>query len=144
VAIDVAQRSAHEFQAFSASQLTRDLRSSKAAYWIYVTEAATSAPTVVPALVGAAGVRQVAVWKWPTPSVPIGVHIYAIDPAALSFPTDRVVVSPEALERLVTELEAAKGAGQATAARLVPLLEVSPSSTLTDGLLVRLHRVAGL
>jgi hypothetical protein len=75
--------------------------------------------------------------------VPFGVHIYAIDPAILAFPSNRVVVSPEALERLVAELEAAKGGGRATAARLVPLLEVTSRSAATDALLVRLRHEAG-
>jgi 4-amino-4-deoxy-L-arabinose transferase-like glycosyltransferase len=143
IAIDVAPRNVNQFQAYTAGRLTRGLRASGAAYWIYATETATSAPTIVSALPGAGGVREVAHWSWPTSTVPIGIHIYAIDPPALTFPADRLVVSPEALGRLVVELEAAGTAGRATATRLLAVVDVSPPSATTDGLLIRLRLVAG-
>ncbi|HXI80490.1 MAG TPA: glycosyltransferase family 39 protein [Verrucomicrobiae bacterium] len=144
IAIDIAPRNVNEYQAYSASKLTADLRTSTAAYWIYATEAATSAPTIVPALTGAAGIREIAHWTWPTATIPIVVNIFALDPAELAFPSGHVVVSPEALERLVAELQASPSTGRATAATLVPELQVSPPSPTTAALLAQLRLVAGL
>jgi hypothetical protein len=143
IAIDVAPRNVNEFQGFEASTLARQLRESGATYWIYATEAATSAPEIVDALGGAPGVEEVGSWSWPTPTIPVGLHVYRIDPPTLAFPTDRLHVSAEALERLVAELEAAGPAGRATAANLADEIVVDPASSATDGLLARLRTVAG-
>jgi hypothetical protein len=143
IAIDVAPRNVNEYQAFSAATLTRDLRESGATTWIYATEAATSAPEIVNALVGASGVTDVASWSWATPTIPIGLHIYRFDPGALTFPTDRLHVSAEALERLVSSLEAGGSAGPLTAANLANEVVVAPASAATDALLERLRTLAG-
>jgi hypothetical protein len=143
IAIDVAPRNVNEFQAFAASTLARQLRESGATIWIYATEAATSAPEIVDALVGAPGVEELATWSWPTPTIPVGLHVYRIDPTALAFPVDRLHVSAEALDRLVTELEAAGPAGGATAATLVREVVAAPASAATDALLKRLRMLAG-
>ena len=143
VAIDVAPRNVNEFQAFSASRLSHDIRASGASYWVYATQTATSAPTIVPALAGAGGIRELMQWTWPTSTIPIAVHVYAIDPAGVSFPGNRLIVSPEALDRLVSGLEAAGPAGRATAGTLAGIIEVSPASPTTAALLDRLRRVAG-
>ncbi len=143
ISIDVAPRNVNEYQAFSAATLARDLRESGATIWIYATEAATSAPEIVDALVGVPGVEEAASWSWPTPTVPIGLHIYRIDPAALDFPTNRLHVSAEALDRLVASLEAAGATGKATAAGLADEIVVAPASAATDALLARLRALAG-
>jgi hypothetical protein len=143
IAIDVAPRNVNEYQAFAASTLARDLRESGATIWIYGTEAATSAPEIVNALAGAPGVTEVGSWSWPTPTIPVGLHIYRIDPAMLAFATDRLHVSAEALDRLVTSLAAAGPAGRATAATLADHVVVAPASAATDALLARLRTLAG-
>ncbi len=143
IAIDVAPRNVNEYQAFAAATLSRELRESGATVWIYATEAATSAPEIVNALVGAPGVQGAASWSWPTPTIPVGLHIYRIDAAALAFPTDRLHVSAEALDRLVAALGAAGAAGQTTAAHLADKIVVAPASAATDALLARLRALAG-
>jgi hypothetical protein len=143
IAIDVAPRNINEYQAFAAGTLARELRESGATIWIYATEAATSAPEIVNALVGAQGVTEAASWSWPTPTIPVGLHIYRIDTATLAFPTDRLHVSGEALDRLVAGLEAAGEAGRATAADLIDEIVVAPASAATDALLARLRTLAG-
>jgi hypothetical protein len=143
IAMDVAPRNVNEFEAFSAAELAKDLRESGAGLYVYATEAATSAPEVVHALDGAPGVTEVASWTFPAPSIPVGIHIYRIDPAALNFPTDRLHVSPEALERLVGELEAAGDTGRATAAALSEEVVVTPATPATDALIARLRALGG-
>ena len=142
IAVDIAPRNINEFQAFSADELTRDLRASGANLWVYATEAATSAPEVVNALRDAPGVTEVASWSWPTPTIPVGVHVYRIDPAALDVATDQLHVSPEALERLVGQLEAAGAAGRATAANIADEVVITPPSAATDALIARLRALA--
>lgn len=143
IAIDVAPRNVNEFQGFAASTLARQLRESGATYWIYATEAATSAPEIVGALEGAPGVEEVGTWSWPTPTIPVGLHVYRIDGPELDFPTGRLHVSAEALERLVAMLEAAGTGARPTAANLADQVVVDPASSATDGLLARLRTVAG-
>jgi hypothetical protein len=143
IAIDVAPRNVNEFEAFSAAELAKDLRESGATLYVYATEAATSAPEAVNALDGAPGVTEVMTRSWPTPTIPVGIHVYRIDPAALDFPSDAVHVSPEALERLVGQLEAAGEAGRDTAAGLADNVVVTPASPATDALLARLRSIAG-
>ena len=143
ISIDEAPRNVNEFGAFSANELAKDLRASGARLYVYATEAATSAPTVVDALEGAPGVTEVATWTFPTPTIPVGIHVYRIDPGALDLPTDKVHLSAKALERLVGELEAAGEAGKKTAAGLVDKLVVAPATPATDALLARLRALAG-
>ena len=144
IAIDIAPRNRNEFQGFAAERLTERLRSTGVDIWIYATEAATSAPTIVHALAGAPGVEEIAAWSWPTPTIPIGVHVYAIDRPALAFDTDEIHVSIEALERLVTMLEADGGGDAAsTAANLAEHVVVSPPSPAGAALIERLRVVAG-
>ncbi len=145
IAIDVAPRNVNEYQAFAAATLARDLRESGATIWIYATEAATSAPEIVHALAGAPGVEEAGSWAWPSvaAAIPVGLHIYRIDAAALAFPTDRLHVSAEALDRLVAAIEAAGAAGKTTAANLAGDVVVAPASAATDALLERLRTLAG-
>jgi hypothetical protein len=143
IAMDIAPRNVNEYQAFSASTLTRELRRSGVTTWIYATEAATSAPEIVDALAAAPGVSEVGSWSWPTPTIPIGLHVYRIDGAALAFPAARLHVSADALARLVAAVEAAGPAGQGTAARLTAEIVVEPASAATEALLARLRAAAG-
>ncbi|MFL5727390.1 MAG: hypothetical protein ACJ77F_13730 [Chloroflexota bacterium] len=143
IAIDVAPRNVNEFEAFSAAELAKDLRESGADLYVYATEAATSAPTVVNALDGVPGLTEVASWTFPAPSIPVGIHLYRVDPDALHFATDRVHVSPEALERLVGQLEAAGDAGRPTARNLADRVVVTPPTAATDALIVRLKQLGG-
>ncbi len=139
IAIDVVARNANEYQAFNAHRLVRDLRASGATYWIYVTQASTSAPSIVPVLATAPGIREVAHWTFPTSTEPIGVHVYAIDPAALAFPVNRIVVSPEALDRLVGMLERAGAVGRPAACRIAASVDVEPPSAASSALVARLR-----
>jgi hypothetical protein len=144
IAIDVAPRNVNELQGFAAGRLTDRLRSTGVDVWIYGTEAASSAPTIVHALAGAPGIKEVAAWSWPTSTIPIEIHVYAIDRPALAFDTDELHVSIEALERLVTMLEAEGGAAaSSTAANLAEHVVVSPPSPAGEGLLERLRVLAG-
>jgi 4-amino-4-deoxy-L-arabinose transferase-like glycosyltransferase len=144
IALDIAPRNVNEFQGFAAGRLTEQLRSAGVDFWIYATEAATSAPTVVHALAGAPGVEEVAAWSFPTPTIPIEVHAYAIDRPALAFDTDELHISIEALERLVTILEADGGGPVAsTAANLAEHVVVSPPSPAGAALIERLRALAG-
>lgn len=142
IAIDVGPRNVNEYQAFAAETLARRLRESGATVWIYATEAAVTAPEIVDALVDAPGVVEVASWSWPTPTIPIGLHAYRFDSSALAFPTDRLHVSAEALDRLVSGLEAAGTAGRATAANLIGEIVLDPESATTEALLERLRTLA--
>jgi hypothetical protein len=143
ISIDVAPRNVNEFQAFSAAELVKDLRQSHATLYVYATEAATSAPEVVHALDDAPGLTEVATWTFPAPSIPVGIHVYRVDPAALAFPSERIHVSPEALERLVGQLEAAGAAGRETAASLADEVVVASPTPATDALIARLRALGG-
>ncbi len=144
IAIDVQPRNVNEFQGFAAGRLADRLRSTGVDVWIYGTETATSAPTIVHALADTPGFVEIAAWSWPTPTVPIEMHVYAVDGAALAFDTDEIHVSIEALERLVVMLESDGGAAaRSTAANLAEHVVVSPPSPGSDALIQRLRVVAG-
>ncbi len=144
IAIDIAPLNRNMFQGFAAGRLTERLRSTGVDIWIYATEAATSAPTIVHALPGAPGVEEIAAWSWPTPTIPIDVRVYVIDRAALAFDTDEIHVSIEALERLVNMLEAdGRVVSASTAANLAEHVVVSPPSPAGAALIERLRVLAG-
>jgi len=141
ISIDIAPKNVNEFQAFSASTLVAQLKKAGAQYWIYTTGTTTSAPTIIPALEGATGFEQIAHWSFARPrGGPIDTYIYRIDLDKLAFPTDRIHIAPDALERMVALVEG-KGA-TALAGRLAAQLVADPRSGATDALLERL-RVLG-
>jgi hypothetical protein len=144
LAADIAPRNANEFQAFFLARLSRDIRADGVRYWIYATEAETSAPEIVEALPEMGGVHELASWQFPTSApIPIGLHVYEVAADQLTVVGGAFVVSPAALARLVALLEAEPAVGKATAARLVDRIVVRPAGPATDALLTRLRVVAG-
>lgn len=141
VSIDIAPKNVNEFQAFSAGTLIAQLKKTGAQYWIYSTGTTTSAPTIIPAIDGAAGFEQIAHWSFARPrGEPIDTYVYRLDLEHLAIDTARIHVAPDALERLVALIER-KGA-TALAARLAGQVVADPRSDATDALIERL-RVLG-
>ena len=141
VSVDIAPRNVNEFLAFSAGALIAQLRRSGADYYAYTTGTATSAPTIIAALQGAAGFEQVAHWSIPRArGGPIETFVYRLDLANLAFDTDRIQMAPDALERMVALIE--REEATQLAKRLAPQVEAAPRSEATDALLARLRSVA--
>ena len=141
VSIDIQPRNINEFQAFSASRLIAQLRTSEVAYWVYSTGNTSSAPTIIPALEGAAGFEQVAHWAFPRPrGGPIDTYVYQLDLDRLALNTGRLHIAPDALERMVMLVESKRAT--LLARRLAAQVVADPRSAATDILIDRL-RVLG-
>jgi 4-amino-4-deoxy-L-arabinose transferase-like glycosyltransferase len=137
VSIDIAPKNVNEFQAFSAGTFIAQLRKSGAEYWVYSTGTTTAAPTIIPALEGAAGFEQIAHWAFARPrGVPIETYVYRLDLELLAIDTDRILVAPDALERMVALIE--REGAAALAGRLATQVVAAPRTDATDALLERL------
>jgi 4-amino-4-deoxy-L-arabinose transferase-like glycosyltransferase len=142
VSIDIAPRNINEFQAFSASEFIAQLRKSGAQYWVYSTGLTTSAPTIIPALEGATGFERVAHWSFARArDEPINTYVYRVDLDRLALDTNRIVMAPDALKRMVALIDS-KGAAD-LARRLAPQIVADPRTDATDALIGRLRQLAG-
>jgi hypothetical protein len=148
ISMDTAPRNVAEYQAFRASAITNRLRSTGARYLIYTTGAPTSAATLIPALETGSGVSRVATWTFPYARAGGGSgvltsDVFKIEPGAALNPGN-LFIAPDALARLVAQLEASPGSETAqVAARLVDRIRITPSGPGDAALLDRLHRLAG-
>lgn len=141
VAVDIAPRNVNEFQAFSAGTLIAQLQRSGADFWAYTTGSTTSAPTIIPALQGAAGFEQVAHWSVARArGEPIETFVYRLDLASLTLEPGRLMMAPDALERIVALIE--RKSATALAQRIAPQVEVTPRTAESDVLLERLRQMA--
>ncbi len=143
VAIDVAPIKANQFNVFSASQMVRLLRDSKALYYIYPITEARSSKMVLNLLTPENGFTEIGPPRSYTgPTDTIDVHTYRVDQERLSIPADRIFVAPDALERLTDRLEADAAHGATAAGNLVDRI-VPPADGSEMALLARLKALAG-
>lgn len=141
ISVDIAPKNVNEYQAFSASMLTSQLRRSGAAYWVYSTGTTTSAPTIIPALQDATGFEAVAHWAFARPrGGPIDTYVYRLDLDRIALDTGRIHVAPDALERMVRFVESE--AATDLARRLVSQVVPTPGTAATDALVERLRQLA--
>ncbi len=142
VAIDTAPIKANQFNVYSSSQMTKQFRDANALYYVYPITRARSSKEVLNVLTPENGFTELDMRTYTGPSDTIDVHTYKIDLAKLNIPPDKIFISAEALDRLVTKLEGSPSAG-ATAAgnlldRIVPAADGSEAA-----LLDRLKTLAG-
>jgi 4-amino-4-deoxy-L-arabinose transferase-like glycosyltransferase len=138
VSVDTAPKNVNEFQAFSAGTLIAQLRKSGADYWVYTIGTTTSAPTIIQALSDATGFEQVAHWSFTrSRGAPLDTYVYKLDLDRLALDTDRMLMAPDALERIVAIAEN-KGASD-LARRLAAEVVAYPRSDATDALMDRLR-----
>jgi hypothetical protein len=150
VSVDVAPRNVAEFQAFQSSTISARFKSTGARYWIFNTGTSTSAPTILAAIDSDDGLTLVASWDFPYPrsgsASPGYLHsfIYRVDAATVSIDPGRLFIAPDALDRLVSQLEAGPRADAGTiAARLLDRVVISPTGPGDAALLDRLRRLTG-
>ncbi len=144
VAIDIAPRNIYQFYAYRAHWLTASFARTKATYWVYTTGISTSSVSIEAALTTATGFQKLTEWSVDVPGfAPYHTSIYKVDPTNVSFDTSRLVVAPDALERLVDLVTAGGPDGKALAGRLVDEVDVQPKGPDADAALARLKAAAG-
>ncbi|HZC31799.1 MAG TPA: hypothetical protein VE640_00780, partial [Candidatus Bathyarchaeia archaeon] len=150
VAVDAAPRNVAEFQAFQSSTVAARFRTTGARYWIVNTGTSTSAPTILAAIDPDDGLTLVASWDFPYTrrgsAAPGYLHsfIYRVDASTVSIDPGRLFIAPDALDGLVSQLEAGpQGDARAIAARLLDRVVISPTGPGDAALLDRLRRLAG-
>jgi Dolichyl-phosphate-mannose-protein mannosyltransferase len=144
VAIDIAPRNVYQFYAYRAHWLIASFARTNATYWVYTTGISTSSPTIEAALTTATGFQKLAEWSVNVPGfAPYHTSIYKVDPTKVVFDTSRLVVAPDALDRLVDLMAKGGADGKALAARLVDQVDVQPPGPDADAALARLKAAAG-
>jgi hypothetical protein len=126
---------------YRASTIVDRLRDLGQTIWIHaeVTSENQASP-IVEALSEATGVSVAARWDWPYGADRLEATAFAIDPSRLEFP-GRLVVTPQALQRIVAGLEAGGATSQMAAANLLARVDVAGTDSAA-GVLDRLRRLA--
>jgi 4-amino-4-deoxy-L-arabinose transferase-like glycosyltransferase len=142
VAVDTAPIKANQFNVYSASRITQRMKDGNALYYVYPITRQRSSKMVLNVLTPENGFTEVDTRTYVGPSDTIDVHTYKVDLARLNIPTDRIYVAPDALDRLVTSLEANPQAAATAAGNLIDRI-VPPADGSEDALLARLKALAG-
>jgi len=144
IAVDAAPRNVDQFAAYRATWLETSFKRTGATYWVYTTGIDTSSPSIEPALTTATGFEKVADFSFPVAgTAPLHTSIYRVDPSTVGFDVSRLVIAPDALERLVGLLATDGAAGKAAAGRLVPQVDVQPTGPEADAAMQALRELAG-
>ena len=149
VSIDVAPRNAAEFQAFQASTITQRFAATGARYWIYTIGTATSAPTILAAIDADDGLTVVAKWKFGYRKAAGGTgelasYVFRVDGTAVAIDAAKLFIAPDAMDRLLSELEGNPGAATTqVAATLLDRVVIAPAGAGDGTLMDRLRRLAG-
>jgi 4-amino-4-deoxy-L-arabinose transferase-like glycosyltransferase len=144
IAVDTAPRNVNEYQAFRADWLQRQLGQDGVEYWVYSTGVPTAAGSIIPALASSTGIEQVAHWTFPVAGQnPIDSYVFKIDPTLVTFDVGKLYIAPDALDRLVTRLEAEATPPVGVARTLLERVVLTQSSPLADAALTRLRALAG-
>ena len=102
MAIDIAPRNVYQFYAYRAHWLTASFARTNATYWVYTTGISTSSVSIEAALTTATGFQKLTEWSVDVPGfAPYHTSIYKVDPTKVAFDTSRLVIAPDALQRLV-------------------------------------------
>jgi hypothetical protein len=142
LAVDPAPFKANQFNVYSRSQILHTFQVTGARYWIYSVAEGLSSVEILNALTPEAGFTEVATLHEDQPARRITTHIFQVDLDHLALPTDRLWISPLALERLVDRLERSPTVGSPAAKALVSRIVRSPDGSL-DPFLDRLRKLAG-
>ena len=144
VAIDIAPRNVYQFYAYRAHWLTASFARTNATYWIYTTGISTSSVSIEAALTPAAGFQKLTEWSVDVPGfAPYHTSVYKVDPTKVAVDPSRIVVAPDALNRIVDLISKAGADGTALAGRLVGQVDVQPPGPDADAALARLKAAAG-
>ena len=122
--------------------MTRLLKDGNALYYVYPVTRARSSKMVLNVLTPENGFTEVDTRTYEGPSDTIDVHTYKVDLDKLAIPTDKIYVAADALDRLVTSLEADPTNGAVAAGNLLDRV-VRPADGSEDALLARLKTLAG-
>lgn len=148
VSVDIAPRNAAEFQAFQASTIAKRFAASGARYWIYTIGTTTAAPTILAAIDADDGLTMVAQWKFSYRKTAGGTgelasYVFRVDGAVTIDPA-QLFIAPDALDRLLSQLEGVPGpATTAVAARLLERVVIAPAGAADGALMDRLRHLAG-
>ena len=142
VAVDTAPIKANQFNVYTSSLMTRLLKEGNALYYVYPVTRARSSKMVLNVLTPENGFTEVDTRTYTGPSDTIDVHTYKVDLEKLNIPTDKIYVAADALDRLVTSLEAEPGDAATAAGNLLDRI-VPPADGSEAALLARLKTLAG-
>jgi hypothetical protein len=144
IAVDIAPRNASQLQAYRAAWLRRQLPAADVAIWVYAVGIDTAAPAIIPALTPDHGFELLQHATFPVggSSPPVETYIFRVHPDRISFDTDRIFVSAEALHRLTLAIAAEPAAGRRAAAALAARAVVTPPDPAADADLARLRTIA--
>ena len=141
VSLDVAPGKSNQFNVWTAGQLQGASTAGSVDYVVYPVSEANSATGILDVLTGDPGARLVGSWKQAGTADTVDVLIYQVDPEGLRPGATRMVVTPEALDRLTTALEARAAVAHEAAAGLLD--RVVTGDPALDPILARLKIVAG-
>ena len=113
-----------------------------ALYYVYPVTRARSSKMVLNVLTPESGFTEVDTRTYTGPSDTIDVHTYKVDLDKLNIPTDKIYVAADALDRLVTGLEADPSVAATAAGNLLDRV-VPPADGSEAALLARLKALAG-
>jgi hypothetical protein len=143
VAADIAPRNVNEYQAFRASWIEELMRRWNIGYWVYTTGVSTSAASILPQLTPDHGFEPVAAWTFGEGTNERQVAIFKVDPDRVALDRNHLYLSPQALHRLVAELESAPDAARPAAQTLATRVVVIEPTDASDADLARLRALAG-
>jgi hypothetical protein len=142
VAVDTAPRNVNDYMAFRADWVESDLRRFGTRYWIYTTGVSTSSPMIKAQLTPEHGFDVAASWDFRSGDRGVNVTIYRVNLDRVALDRSRLYISPEALARLVNELETTPAASKAAAAALLQRIVVVPPASSAEADLARLRALA--
>jgi 4-amino-4-deoxy-L-arabinose transferase-like glycosyltransferase len=144
LAVDIAPRAALQFAVFRAGDFSRRLLATGVRTWVYTIGTNTSVPSLVPALTAEHGFTLIhhAAGRSESGSTPIESFVYAVDPARISFAGSPLYITPEALDRLLLQLEAQPDRARTAATNLLGRVSITSAGSTATGLMERLARLA--
>jgi hypothetical protein len=138
IALRASPYDVHLFYGYRAGSVVSRVRKLGVGYWVQTVDQPDT--PIIEALRVASGVTLAAHWVTTTNALRLETSIYRIDPGRLAFP-DRVVVSQDALARIIEALQRSPSASVA-AANLLARVTVIPDDAQAASLMQQLRRVA--
>ncbi|HEX7473148.1 MAG TPA: hypothetical protein VF323_08690, partial [Candidatus Limnocylindrales bacterium] len=140
VALRASPTDVNLFFGYRAGSVVSDFRALGARFWVQ-TDVDQSISPIVQALRGATGVVLAGHWVTTRGSVRLETSIFKVDPGRLAFP-DRVIVSQDALARIIAGFERAPAASVTAAGTLLARVTVIPDDARAAALVQRLRGLA--
>ena len=142
VAVDTAPIKANQFNVYTSSLMTRLLKEGNALYYVYPVTRARSSKMVLNVLTPENGFTEVDTRTYTGRATRSTSTPTRSTSTSSTSPTDKIYVAADALDRLVTSLEADPGDAATAAGNLLDRI-VPPADGSEAALLARLKTLAG-